>query len=100
METSEVIMDDERYFTGKTKFGIVVYIGPITTEQLRDADIGGSSTGYYFCEIDEDDPIGGLSVLGSFHNPEAAYRTAQILGLHNLKSPIADFEDPLLIENL
>lgn len=56
----------------------------------------GASTGYYLCEFDEEDPIGGLSVLASFVSSEAAYRFAEVLGLHDLDGPISEFEDPLV----
>jgi hypothetical protein len=88
--------EGDRYFSGKSANGIVIYIGPVTRDQLQDAGVMGQSTGYYLCEMDVSDPIGGLSVLASFTSVEAAYRLALALGLHELDAPITEFEDPLV----
>lgn len=89
------VSDVDRYFSGKSIDGTMIYIGPITRDQLQDAGITGASTGYYLCEFDASDPIGGLSVLASFTSIESAYRFAVVLGLHEIDSPITEFEDPL-----
>ncbi|MEX2616967.1 MAG: hypothetical protein WD767_12805 [Alphaproteobacteria bacterium] len=89
------IIDGDRYFSGKSDNGTMIYIGPITRNQLQDAEVVGVSTGYYLCEFDVSDPIGGLDVLASFTTIESAYRFAVILGLSEIDGPITDFEDPL-----
>lgn len=90
------IKDGGRYFSGRAVNGTMIYIGPITRDQLQDAGIVGPSTGYYLCEFDTSDPIGGLDVLASFASVDTAYRFAEVLGLHELESPIAEFEDPIV----
>jgi hypothetical protein len=89
------LKEGDRYFSGKTKSGSTIYIGTITRDQLQDAGVTGQSTGYYICELDDEDPIAGLNVLASFVNIEAAYHFANELGLFELDSSILAFEDPL-----
>ncbi|QEX24360.1 hypothetical protein FRZ61_43010 [Hypericibacter adhaerens] len=87
--------DNERYFSGKASDGTLVYVGPVTQEQLRDAKVSGKSTGYYLCEFDAEDPSSSLNILASFVSPEAAYRFAEVLGLFDMDRPISAFEEAL-----
>lgn len=87
--------DGDRYFSGQVAGGPMIYIGPITRDQLQDAGIKGRSTGYYLCEYDANDPIGGLDVLASFTSVESAYRLAEALGLYEIDTPVSELEDPL-----
>lgn len=73
----------------------MIYVGPVTREQLRDAGVQGDSTGYFLCEFDASDPVAGASVLGSFVSPEAAYRFAELLGLFGTDRPLYALEEPL-----
>lgn len=92
--------DGDRYFSGKAATGPMIYIGPITRDQLQDAGMMGPSTGYYLCEFDASDPIGGLDVLASFASADAAYRFAEVIGLSETGHPITEFEDPLELMDL
>jgi hypothetical protein len=92
--------EGESYFSGKSANGTLIYIGPITSEQLREAGIQGSSTGYYLCEFDGAEPAASVSVLAPFVSVDAAYRFAQILGLHKIGQPLASFEEPIELGDL
>lgn len=91
--------DGDRYFSGKAADGTLIYIGPVTQEQLRDAGILGKSIGYYLCEFDATDPSAGANVLASFTCAEAAYRFAEVLGLFQMERPLSAFEEALDFSN-
>jgi hypothetical protein len=87
--------DGDHYFSGKAADGTLIYIGPVTQEQLRDAGIIGKSIGYYLCEFDSTDPAAGATVIASFTSAETAYRFAKVLGLFEMDRPLSAFEEAL-----
>jgi len=88
--------DGEQYFSGKAADGTLIYIGPVTSAQLRDAGIQGTSTGYFLCEFDAGDPSASIDVLATFASSEAAYRLAEILGLYRMNQSLAAFQEALV----
>ena len=87
--------ETETYFMGESRSGAILYVGPVTREQAKEVGLTGTSTGYYLCEIDSENPFSGASILGQFNSIEDAYRFAEIVGLYGTSTKLSDFEDPI-----
>jgi hypothetical protein len=72
---------DEFLIVGRTQLDTPVYMSELSAQTLRDNGLQAPSGGLYLYEASEDPADGGIRVLASVSDADAAYRLLDLMGV-------------------